>query len=91
VIHDSPLTASAAEDSSPHWAVQAVDAVAIRPLAAVGSVVSTGVYIVLLPVTFPTGTAGELTYPMVFAPWRFTGTRMLGSFTEYKDGGTIYR
>ncbi len=87
----APLTASAAEEWNPPWILKAVDIVLVRPTSMVVSVLSTGVYTVLLPITFPTGVAGEAIYPMVFAPWRFTSERYLGDFNKYRDGGTIYR
>jgi hypothetical protein len=84
--------ANAERDDGPAPApvgLKIVDFVLVRPFCFVGSVVSTSVYAALLPITFPTGVAGDLGTYMVTVPWRFTASRYYGNFGVYRDHRTV--
>jgi hypothetical protein len=69
--------------------MRVLDFVLIRPTSFVISVVSTGMFIGLLPITFPMGVSHDLGTYMVLAPWRFTSSRYYGNFSECRDNRTI--
>lgn len=87
--------AMAERDDGPEPAsdwMMAVDYVLVRPNGLWISVLSTGVFIALLPITYPTGAAtgpSSLATYMVTAPWRFTTSRHPGNFAEYRDHRTL--
>ena len=71
--------------------MMALDLVLIRPPSLVLSLVSTGVFVATLPITYPIGAAtGPSSLPtyMVTFPWRFTTSRYYGNISEYRDHRT---
>jgi hypothetical protein len=58
----------------------AVDLVVVRPLGLVGAVIGTAGFIVALPFTLPTGTAGETARAWIGEPLEYTFNRPLGEF-----------
>jgi hypothetical protein len=66
-----------------------VDVALVRFPSAVLSLASTVLFIGTLPLTLPTGTTYDLATYMVNVPWRFTGFRPYGNFSEYKDRRTV--
>ena len=75
--------------AEPSGGVKAVDAVIVRPLCMVGSLVSTTLFVATLPITAPTGVSHWAASTFVTAPWRFTGYRYLGEWHEYRDGRDV--
>ncbi len=69
--------------------MMAVDFMFVRPPSFVMSIVSTGVFIGTVPITFPIGASSHLGTYMIKAPWRFTTARYFGNFHEYRDHRTI--
>ncbi len=87
--------AMAERDDGPEPAsgwMMALDYVLVRPNTLWVSFLSTGVFIAILPITYPigavTGPRSLGTY-MVTAPWRFTTSRYAGNFSEYRDHRTL--
>jgi hypothetical protein len=70
----------------PGWAEQVADAVLVRPLALVGALASTGVFLGTLPLTFPMGIGDDCAHALVAGPWRFASGRVLGDLRRYNDG-----
>ena len=70
----------------PGWAEQLADAVLVRPLAMVGALASTGVFLGTLPLTFPMGIGDECAHVLMEGPWRFASGRVLGDVRRYNDG-----
>lgn len=62
----------------------AVDAVAIRPLGIVATVIGTGLFVVSLPFSALGGNVGEAADALVVAPAKFTFTRPLGEYDSYR-------
>ena len=87
--------AMAERDDGPEPAsgwLMAVDYVFVRPHGIWISFLSTGVFIALLPITYPIGAATgqrSLATYMVTVPWRFATSRYPGNFAEYRDHRTI--
>jgi len=65
-----------------------LDVVVVRPTSFLVSLVSTGIFLGSLPLTYPTGVSYDLGNYMIAAPWRFTSSRYIGNFREYKDRRT---
>jgi hypothetical protein len=86
----APLPAAAAGPARTPVGMKILDVAAVRPLSAVGSVVSTAFFLGTLPFTFITGVADPSAYLFVVAPWRFTSSRYLGDFESYQDGGDVF-
>ena len=57
-----------------------VDAVLLRPLGLVATVLGTAVTVVTLPFTLPSGSAGEAARAMIVEPAEYTFNRPLGEF-----------
>lgn len=57
-----------------------VDAVVLRPLGLVGTVLGTVVTVVTLPFTLPSGSAEDAAQYMIVAPAEYTFNRPLGDF-----------
>ncbi len=55
-----------------------VDALLVRPVSLVGTVLGTAAFIVSLPFTLPSGSAGEAGQKLVVEPAAYTFTRPLG-------------
>ena len=70
----------------PAWTGQVADAVLVRPLALVGALASTGVFLGTLPLSFPMGIGDECAHVLMEGPWRFASGRVLGSLRRYNDG-----
>lgn len=70
----------------PGWSDQLADAVLVRPLALLGALASTGVFVATLPLTFPMGIGDECAHVLMEAPWRFSSGRVLGDLRRYNDG-----
>jgi len=54
------------------------DLIVVRPVAAVGSILSTSVFMVALPFTYHDNNGFSLLNPLVEKPWRFVTDRPLG-------------
>ncbi len=70
----------------PAWTEQVADAVLVRPLALVGALASTGVFLGTLPLSFPMGIGDECAHVLMEGPWRFASGRVLGDLRRYNDG-----
>jgi hypothetical protein len=73
----------------PAWSEQLADAVLVRPLAMLGALASTGVFVATLPLTFPMGIGDDCAHVLMEAPWRFTAGRVLGDLRRYNDGRNL--
>jgi hypothetical protein len=60
--------------------------VLVRPLTAIGSVVTTALCVGTLPITYPTGLSEPAARVLIEAPWKFTADRYVGYFNWYKHG-----
>lgn len=89
IIFSSSVFADEMEREEPTVGMKALDLLVVRPLSIVGSTASTAFYIVMVPITFPSGLSEPAARIFVEAPWRFTGMRYLGDFKNYKDGNPI--
>lgn len=58
----------------------AVDLVVVRPLGIVATVIGTAGFVLALPFTLPSGSAGETAYEWIGAPLEYTFNRKLGEF-----------
>ncbi|MBW2424580.1 MAG: hypothetical protein JRG86_10045 [Deltaproteobacteria bacterium] len=85
VVLTMPMTAMSAERSEPAFATKVVDVALVRPLAMVGSIVTSAIAVGISPITWMTGTGDASVDYLVSAPWRFTAHRYPGEFAEYKD------
>lgn len=66
-------------DNSPSVGAMAVDLVLIRPLSLVGTVLTTGLFILQLPLAIPQGEMPrEAAQKLVVEPFKYTFTRPLG-------------
>lgn len=88
------FSASAESPRDPHsgdrGADMAVDALLVRPIGLIGSIVGAAVWIVSLPFTLPAGNPGEAAEELVGKPLAYTFKRPLGHFRScdnYTDGG----
>lgn len=61
------------------------DLLIVRPISVGAATVSTGVFIVTLPFTFPTGVSETSSRILVEAPWRYASGRYLGEWDHYRD------
>lgn len=59
-----------------------VDAVIMRPLGLLGTVLGAAVTLVTLPFTLPGGNAGEAAQAMIVEPAEYTFNRPLGDFSH---------
>lgn len=59
-----------------------VDAVVMRPLGLVGTILGAVVTVVTLPFTLPSGSADEAAQYMIVAPAEYTFNRPLGDFNH---------
>lgn len=59
-----------------------VDALVVRPLGLVGTVLGAAVTVVTLPFTLPTSSADEAAQYMIVAPAEYTFNRPLGDFSH---------
>ncbi len=60
----------------------AVDLVVVRPLGIVGAAVGTVGFVLALPFTLPTGSAGETAEEWIGKPLEYTFDRPLGNFNQ---------
>lgn len=60
----------------------AVDLVLVRPLGIVATVVGAAGFLLALPFTLPSGSAGETAREWVTEPFEYTFNRPLGSFSQ---------
>jgi hypothetical protein len=63
----------------------AVDLVVVRPLGLVGAAVGTVGFVLALPFTLPTGSAGETADEWIAKPLEYTFDRPLGNFDQCGD------
>ncbi|MCC4115485.1 hypothetical protein LLG90_09000 [Aromatoleum toluclasticum] len=56
------------------------DLLLVRPLGLVGTVIGAAVFVVALPFTLPTGSAGDAAHELVGKPFEYTFNRPLGDF-----------
>jgi hypothetical protein len=61
------------------------DIMIVRPLSAIGAVVTTSAFIATLPVTYPLGKDLKMTSPLVEKPWNYAADRPLGVFLPEKS------
>lgn len=61
----------------------------MRPFTAAGSIVTTSVCMVTMPLAFIMGVGEQWARIAIEAPWRFTVARPLGEFDKYYDGNPI--
>jgi hypothetical protein len=59
-----------------------VDVLIIRPVALVGTVLGTALFIVALPFSIPSGSVKMTARKLIVAPFKYTFTRPLGEFDE---------
>ena len=78
--------ATSQEWVEPGWPDQVADAVLVRPLAMVGALASTGLFLGTLPLSFPMGIGDECAHVLMEGPWRFASGRVLGDLRRYNDG-----
>ena len=81
--------AAMAEPDDAPVGMKILDLVLVRPTSFVISLVSTGVFIGSLPLTFPIGVSYDLGTYMVTVPWRYTAARHYGNFSDYRDNRSI--
>lgn len=62
----------------------AVDAIAVRPLGIIATVVGAGIFVVSLPFSALGGNVGQAADTLVVAPAKFTFTRPLGEYDAYR-------
>ena len=60
----------------------AADLLLVRPVGFVGTVIGAGLFVVSLPFTLPTGSAGDAAREMVGKPFEYTFNRPLGDFNH---------
>jgi hypothetical protein len=75
------MTSFAEAEDKPHQSESMVaipDLIVIRPVAAVGSVLSTAVFTVTLPFTYHDNNGFDMLHFWVEKPWRFVSDRPLG-------------
>ena len=89
-LSPAPASASGHDAPDPRWATKTLDVAIVRPVSLVVSLVSTGLFLGTLPLTFPTGVGDESAYLLVAAPWRYTAGRYLGDFRHYQDGRDLF-
>ncbi|ATE61103.1 hypothetical protein [Thauera sinica] len=58
----------------------AVDLVVVRPLGIIATVIGTAGFVLALPFTVPSGSAGDTAREWVAAPFEYTFNRPLGDF-----------
>jgi hypothetical protein len=58
----------------------AADLLLVRPISLIGTVLGTAGFIVSLPFTLPTGSAGDAGRALVGRPFEYTFNRPLGDF-----------
>ena len=78
--------ASSHDGVEPDWQSQLGDAVLVRPLALVGAIATTAVFVGTLPLSFPMGIGDECANVLMEGPWRFASGRVLGDLRRYNDG-----
>jgi hypothetical protein len=82
-LHGVPASAQYPDDGTvtgDRGADMAADLVLVRPLGFVGTVLGTAGFVVSLPFTLPTGSAGEAGRALVVRPFEYTFNRPLGDF-----------
>ncbi|MGZ6249067.1 MAG: hypothetical protein ACXWMC_05585 [Syntrophales bacterium] len=89
ILFSSAAFADGIEREQPTMGMKIFDLLLVRPLSIVGSALSTGFYLVTVPITYPSGVSEQAARLLVEAPWRYTGMRYLGDFHHYKDGHPI--
>ena len=66
----------------PSLLAKVMDAVFIRPPAAVAGIAASAFGVALLPITWPAGAANDVMNDTVGASWRFVVERPLGRFSD---------
>lgn len=85
VIIYSAAPARSGEQAETENAAAAVsDLLIVRPLAAAGSTLSTGLFVVALPFTYPVDGGSGALHTLVEIPWRFVANRPLGLWKTAK-------
>ena len=64
-----------------------VDVLIIRPVALVGTVLGTVLFVVALPFSIPSGSVNMTAKKLIVAPFKFTFTRPLGEFDAVSEPG----
>ncbi|MDX9816211.1 MAG: hypothetical protein RBT06_04660 [Smithellaceae bacterium] len=81
----SPETTPTEASTEPSVGIKVVDILLVRPPCAVGSIISTAVYLAICIPAFIIGVDEPAAQYLVEAPWRFTSYRYIGEFNHYKD------
>ena len=89
ILPSSLLAQAAPPGQEPSVGAKVLDLLIVRPISLGVSGITTGFFLVTLPITFPIGVSEASARIFVEAPWRFTGARPLGDFEHYKDGKPI--
>ena len=74
----SPQVMAQATEETPTANAMVADALVARPLLLVTSILSTGLYVISLPVSLLGGNAQEAAQVLVLEPWKNTAVRCLG-------------
>jgi hypothetical protein len=78
------VPAFGAIDNEPDGSIIVLDVLIARPLGLASIALGTGIFIISLPFTLPTGTVGTAADKLVADPFRFTFTRPVGEIqTQY--------
>lgn len=78
-----PVRVAAEEDSTP----VGFDALVLRPLGILATLVGAAVFVVSLPFSAPTGSVEHVADKLVVEPYRFTFERPMGAPTYHYRGG----
>lgn len=65
------------------------DLFVVRPLSIGISLLTTALYCVTVPFTFPAGVSEDAARFLIEDPWKYVGARHLGEFYYYKDGQPV--
>lgn len=71
--------------SHPSAETMIVDALVARPLGIIATVIGAATWVVSLPFSLPSGSAGEAAHTLVGTPARYTFNRPLGEFPDDRD------
>lgn len=85
-----PLWAAAQQDGSVSGdkaTDMAVDAVVVRPLGLLATVVGAALTVVALPFTIPSGSVESSARELILRPAAYTFNRPLGDFSDSDEGG----
>ena len=61
------------------------DVLIVRPVALVGTLLGTALFVVALPFSIPSGSVKMTANKLIVAPFKYTFTRPLGEFDEIRE------